>query len=98
VIEANAGSVTLTADGDSALDGSIDMNAGSLEICLAEDAVADIVLETDNVTFSHNLDDLGLSRTGETWRAGDEEGDAAVTLEIDGNAASFTLNPDGGCA
>jgi hypothetical protein len=97
-IEANAGSVTLTADGDTVLDGSIDMNAGSLEICLAEDAVADIVLDADNVTFSHNLDDLGLRRTGDTWRAGDEGDDAGVTLAIQGNAASFTLNPDGGCA
>ena len=97
-VEANAGSVTLTADAASSLNGSIGMNAGSLEICLADDVVADFVLETDNVTFSHNLDDVGLTRTGDTWRAGEAGGDAAVTLAIEGNATSFTLNPEDGCA
>ena len=71
------------------------MNAGSLELCAPDDAVVAITLEDTNVTFSHNLDDLGLTRRGDTWSTG--EGDADIILSIDGNAASFTLNPEGGC-
>jgi hypothetical protein len=97
-VEANAGSVTVTADGETTVDGSISLNAGSLDICLADDVVADLRLESDNVTFSHNLDDEGLSRTGDTWRFGDGDAQASVVLAVEGNAASFTLNPDGGCA
>ena len=94
-IEMNAGSVDLTADADTAFDGNVDMNAGSLDLCIP-DGVAFAVTIEDNVAFSHNLDEGGLTRSGDTWRGG--TGDAAITLGVQGNAASFTLNPEGGCS
>jgi hypothetical protein len=94
-IDANAGSLSLAADASTSLAGSVEMNAGSLEMCAPDDVVVAITIEDDNVTFSHNLDDQGLTRRGNTWSTG--EGEADISLEIDGNAASFTLNPEGGC-
>ena len=94
-IDANAGSLSIVADASTRLAGSVEMNAGSLDLCAPEDAVVAITLEDTNVTFSHNLDDLGLTRRGDTWSTG--EGEADISLAIDGNAASFSLNPEGGC-
>ena len=94
-IDANAGSVSIEADDSTQLDGSIEMNAGSLELCAPDDLVIAITIEGENVTFSHNLDERGLSRTGDTWASGDGEPD--LRLDVNGNAASFTLNPEGGC-
>jgi len=95
-VDANAGSISIEADGSTAVAGSVEMNAGSLEVCVPVSVVVAITIEDDNVTFSHNLDESGLTREGDTWRSG--PGMAAVTLDVDGNAASFSLNPDGGCS
>lgn len=95
-IEMNAGSLRITADEATSLAGSVDMNAGSLDLCVPDDASVEIVLDDPNVTFSHNLDDAGFTESGDTWRTGD--GAPVVRLEVDGNAASFTVNPDGGCS
>jgi len=94
-VDANAGSVTIDVDDGTELAGSIEMNAGSLELCVPGGVGLAITMSDDNITFSHNLDDLGLTREGDIWRSG--SGDA-ITLSIEGNAASFTLNPDGGCS
>lgn len=94
-IDANAGSLSIVVDDVTSLAGNVEMNAGSLELCAPEGAVVAITIEDPNVTFSHNLDDLGLSRQGDTWSTG--TGAADITLDVDGNAASFTLNPEGGC-
>ncbi|MEO7295996.1 MAG: DUF5668 domain-containing protein [Candidatus Limnocylindria bacterium] len=96
-IDANAGSISIEADAATRLDGSAEMNAGSLELCVADGVGVAITIEEDNVTFSDNLDDSGLIREGNTWRTGDDA-IPAVTLRVDGNAASFTLNPEGGCS
>jgi hypothetical protein len=95
-IDANAGSVEVTVDADTTLDGSIGVNAGSVELCVADGTSIEITVEDANITFSHNLDDSDLTRSGDTWRSGD--GTADVQLRVDGNAASFTYNPDGGCS
>jgi len=94
-VEANAGSISIEVDDATALSGSVEMNAGSLALCVPEGVGLAITMSDDNVTFSHNLDDLGLTRQGDVWRSG--TGDA-ITLSIEGNAASFTLNPEEGCA
>ena len=96
-IDANAGSLSMVADASTSLNGSVEMNAGSLELCVPEGVGLAITIEDDNITFSHNLDDAGLSRQGNTWSSGGG-GDADISLSVDGNAASFTLNPEGGCA
>lgn len=94
-IDANAGSVSIIGDDGTSIDGSVGMNAGSLQLCLPESVGVAITIEDANVTFSHNLDERGLTRQGDTWRSG--EGTPAVTLDVEGNATSFELNPDGGC-
>jgi hypothetical protein len=94
-LEVNAGSIALRVGGATTGAGSMSVNAGSLELCVADDLVVAITIDDPNVTFSHNLDDSGLDRSGDTWRTGD--GAPAVTLDVDGNAGSFTLNPEGGC-
>ncbi|HET6648976.1 MAG TPA: DUF5668 domain-containing protein [Candidatus Limnocylindria bacterium] len=96
-IDANAGSISIDTDEATTLSGSIEMNAGSLELCVAESASVAITVDEDNITFSHNLDDSGLTRTGDTWSNGGG-GAAAITLTVSGNAASFTLNPEDGCS
>ena len=95
-INANAGSVGLVVDPDSAVSGSAEMNAGSLELCVDPDTSIAITINDENVTFSHDLDSSGLTREGDTWRSGD--GAADVTLDVEGNAARFAYNPDGGCS
>ena len=95
-VDANAGSISLVADDRTTLAGSVSMNAGSLDLCVPDGVDVAITISEENITFSHNLDESGLSRSGDTWRSG--TGDAAITLDVSGNAASFTLNPDGGCS
>jgi hypothetical protein len=95
-VDANAGSISIDTDGATTLDGSVAMNAGSLELCVVESASVAITVDEDNITFSDNLDDSGLTRRGDTWSNGD--GAAAITLTVSGNAASFTLNPEDGCS
>jgi hypothetical protein len=93
---ANAGSLSITVDESTTADGSLNVNAGSVELCVADGTAIEITVNDSNITFSHNLDDSGLDRSGDTWRSGD--GNADVTLDIEGNAASFTYNPTGGCS
>lgn len=95
-IDANAGAVDLTVDQATTANGRVEMNAGSLDLCVADGVAIAITISDENITFSHDLDDSGLTRQGDTWRSGD--GTADVTLEIEGNAASFSYNPDGGCS
>ncbi len=101
-VDANAGSISIQIDDGTELSGSVSMNAGSLALCLRSASAQPggvglaITLTDTNVTFSHNLDEAGLTQDGDTWRAG--EGDAAITLEVSGNAASLTLNPEDGCS
>ena len=71
------------------------MNAGSLELCVPDDANVAITIEDENVTFSHNLDERGFRRQGDVWSVG--SGDPDVRLDVGGSAASFSVNPDGGC-
>jgi len=96
-VDANAGSISIETDADTRFDGSVEMNAGSLELCVPAGIVFAITLADDNVTFSHNLDDSGLIRQGDTWVTGDDAV-PSFTLQVDGNAASFTLNPEEGCS
>ena len=93
-VDANAGSVSIEVDDGTELNGSVEMNAGSLDLCVPDGVGLAITMSDDNVTFSHNLDDLGLTRQGDVWRLG--TGDA-VELAVEGNAASFALNPEEGC-
>jgi hypothetical protein len=95
-VDANAGSISIITDADTRLAGSVEMNAGSLDLCIPDGVVFAITLEDGNITFTHNLDDSGLIRQGDTWVTGDDAV-PTLTLRVEGNAATFTLNPEDGC-
>jgi hypothetical protein len=95
----NAGSVSIIVGTQSSIRGSVHVNAGSIELCTNGPTQLSITL-VDNPTFSHNLESSGLHREGNTWTmstaiSGGFPGQSDLT--IDGNAGSFTLNPEGGC-
>jgi len=91
-VRANAGSVTLALDGD--VVGSLNVNAGSIDLCVPDDAALAFDLE-EQLAFATNLGDEDLERDGDTWRR--DGAGATIQLRIEGNAASFNLNPSGGC-
>jgi hypothetical protein len=80
------------------MDASLSVNAGSIEVC-TDDGVALSVTTNANITFSHNLEEEGLQHVGDTWSTpGYADATDQVQIDLDGNAASFTLNPEGGCS
>lgn len=95
-IDGNAGSISIDADDETRLDGTVRMNAGALELCAPGSTSVSITIDDPNITFSHDLDGQGFSRDGDTWRSG--SGTPAITLDVEGNAANFSYNPDGGCS
>jgi hypothetical protein len=73
-------------------------NAGSMEVCAPAGIGLEIAMGED-VTVGHNLDAEGLSEDNGVWRTdGFEDADTQIEIEFEGNAASFTLNPEGGCS
>ena len=93
-ITINAGRARLTL-GNGSTSGSLSANAGTLEVCAP--ATSGLILHVpDELTFSNNLGQRGLTRSGDTWtRSG--LGGAVIELSIDGTVGSFTLDPIGGC-
>jgi Domain of unknown function (DUF5668) len=93
-VSVNAGRVRLRVDSETR--GSLSANAGSIELCAPPDATLRLRLE-EQLTFGHNLDDRGLSQSGDVWTREGDVGAALIDLSIEGNAANFALDPDGGC-
>jgi len=97
----NAGSASITVADGADVTGSVSANAGSIELC-TEGALAIMLTVDSSVAFSHNLDGSGLGRDGNTWSLVPSYPASTVVsyvnLHIKGNAASFTLNPEGGCS
>lgn len=90
----NAGRTRLILGGGP-VSGSLSVNAGAIDLCVPPEAELRITTN-DQITFGHNLGSRGLSRNGNTWtRAG--ASDQVIDLAVEGNAASLTLDPDGGC-
>lgn len=88
----NAGSLRVTLEGGTT--GDLSANAGSIELCVPPGVPLQLDVE-DQFTFATNLAGTGLTRDGETWtRSGSGE---SIDLSVEGNAASFTLDPEGGC-
>lgn len=89
----NAGRARITLGGST--QGAVSANAGAFELCVPSDATLRFTVE-DQLTFGQNLDERGLAHDGDTWtRAGST--DTIIELDIEGNAASFTLEPEEGC-
>jgi hypothetical protein len=98
-IQLNAGSLSLATDAGTQLAGRIGINAGSVDLCTDPEAGLRIRVDA-NITFAHNLDTSGLQKSGEgTYTSANfDSGAQTIDLELQGNAASFTLNPEEGCA
>ena len=92
-VELNAGRARVTIGGSTS--GRMTVNAGSLEVCVPPTAALTFHV-TDQLTFAHDLGSRGLIQDGDTWTRAGSSG-MTIELTIDGNAASFTLDPDGGC-
>ncbi|MGZ8475118.1 MAG: LiaI-LiaF-like domain-containing protein [Candidatus Limnocylindria bacterium] len=91
-VSANAGSVVMVLSGDTS--GSVSANAGSIDVCVPDDAALRIEVE-EQFAFGTNLDGQGLERVGDTWqRSGTGP---TIELRVEGNAASFNLNSAGSC-
>jgi hypothetical protein len=92
-VTVNAGRARLTFDGQ--VDGSLTVNAGSIDACVP--ANADLRFEVPtSFAFDTNLGAAGLVHDGDTWRRAGSGG-PSIDLQIEGNAAGFHVNPPGGC-
>jgi hypothetical protein len=97
-LSVNAGSATVIIGPGASLDASLSVNAGSIEVCTIGD-VALQVISDPNITFSTNLDESGLEQSGDSWSTADyADATDKVHIQLEGNAGSFELNPEGGCA
>ncbi len=92
-VEVNAGRARITLDA-STTTGDLSVNAGAIELCVPADASLRLEVP-DQFTFASNLESRGLTRDGDTWTRAGTAG--PIVLTIDGNAASFTLDPEEGC-
>ena len=92
-VNVNAGRVRITLDGPVG-EGDLSVNAGAIDLCVPDGAALRFTVE-EQLTFATNLDDAGLAQDGERWTR--EGSGPEITLHIEGNAASLTLNPEDGC-
>jgi hypothetical protein len=92
--ELNAGSAGITLPSLD-MSGSIEANAGSVRLCVP--AGAGLRIETgSSVAASYDFHDL--IQDGSVWTSpGYDDADVRIDLRTDGTAASFTLDPEGGC-
>jgi LiaF transmembrane domain len=95
-IQMNAGSLGLTLPSTST-HGSIEANAGSVDLCVPT-GVALRLQTNDSAISSFDYDGHGLVQSGDTWSSPDFDTAAQrIDLVTEGNAGSFTLNPEEGC-
>lgn len=93
-LNAGSGSLTLPA---STFDGRIEINAGSLEVCVPADV--GLRIDTGGALSSTDFAESGLILSGSTWRSPGYAGATThIDLTITANAASVTLRRDGGCS
>jgi Domain of unknown function (DUF5668) len=93
-LQINAARARVTLDGDAS--GDLQVNAGAIDLCVPADASLRFDVK-DQITFATNLADRGLTQDGTIWTRTGTEGGGTITLGIEGNAATLTLDPEGGC-
>ncbi|HET9457959.1 MAG TPA: DUF5668 domain-containing protein [Candidatus Limnocylindrales bacterium] len=94
-VSMNAGRMRITLGESGSVSGSLSVNAGAIELCVAPGAELRFRVN-EQLTFVHNLSNRGFGRDGQVWSLAGTSGQR-VDLTVEGNAASFTLNPEGGC-
>jgi hypothetical protein len=94
-LRANAGRLGMIV-GQTAMTGRIQLNASALDLCAPEGTGLRLDT-TGSVALGHNLDELGLDEADGVWTRIARDGAGTIALEIDGNAASVTLEGEGGC-
>lgn len=93
-VQVNAGRARITLGGPVS-DGNLQANAGSIDLCVPAAAALSLDVQ-DRLAFDTNLGRSGLTHQGDLWtRAG--TGGPTIHLSVEGNAASFNLDPVGGC-
>jgi hypothetical protein len=91
----NAGRVRITlGSGDTS--GNISVNAGALDLCVPPEAGLRLDVK-DQLTFATNLSSRNLTQDGNTWTRPAQGGAGTIELDVEGNAAAFNLDPNGGC-
>ena len=90
----NAGRARMTLGG--ATTGTIRVNAGEVRLCVPPEATLAITVH-DQFALETNLGQGDLTQAGDTWNRSGATGAPVIRLEVEGNAASFTLDPTGGC-
>lgn len=72
-------------------------NAGEFHVCVPDGVGLQVTMGSD-VAVGHNLDEEGLTEDGDVWRTPDyASAETHIDIVFSGNAAAFTLNPEGGC-
>ena len=73
-------------------------NAGEFHVCVPDGIGLQVTMASD-VAVGHNLDEEGLTQDGDVWRTpGFASAETKIDIVFSGNAAAFTLNPEGGCS
>jgi len=92
-LQGNASRVRLAVTGGTVL---LLMNASAVDLCVAAASALTITVE-DGFALVTNLEAKGLREGPDgTWsRAG--TGPATLSVQLEGNASSFTLDPEAGC-
>jgi hypothetical protein len=90
----NAGRLRL-ALGEGSTGGSLSVNAGAIDLCVPPDAGLRLTVQ-DQLTFATNLSSSGLAQDGTVWTRAGTSGQT-IDLSVEGNAATFNLDPNGGC-
>ena len=96
-VSVNAASLAILLPATASLQGSVQGNAASVEMCVP--AGVGLRLRTDeNITASNNFDERGLVKQGSTWESPDYATAATqIDLQVAGAAVSYDLNPEDGC-
>jgi hypothetical protein len=92
-VQVNAGKARVSLGGQAT--GELRVNAGEIDLCVPPDAALTIEVD-DQFLLGTNLDERGLVRQDDTWTR-EGSGGPAIRLSVQGNAASFELDPEGGC-
>ncbi len=94
-VSVNAGRARVTL-GPGSVAGDLEVNAGTIDLCVPPGSGLRITTN-DQLTFATNLGDRGLTRSGTLWERPGSGSSDVIDLTVEGNAATFNLDPSGGC-